>query len=229
VITLQSINKTYRVGEQPLRALQDVSLSISSGEYISIMGPSGSGKSTLLNMIGLLDRPDNGEYLLNDTATQALSEEKRAALRSKNIGFIFQAFHLVDRLTAFENIELPMILAGHSKKERRKKVIDVLEIVGLSDRADHKPNQLSGGQLQRVAIARAIVMKPRLLLADEPTGNLDSNSGRDIMDVLEKLNRDGITLIMVTHDQTLGDRAQRCIQMIDGRVHSDKTQSHAPV
>jgi putative ABC transport system ATP-binding protein len=228
VITLQAINKTYQVGEQPLRALQNVSLSIASGEYISIMGPSGSGKSTLLNMIGLLDRPDNGEYILNGTATQSLSEEQRAALRSHNIGFIFQAFHLVDRLTAFENVELPMILAGLPPKQRRKKVADVLALVGLTDRADHRPNQLSGGQLQRVAIARAIVMKPRLLLADEPTGNLDSVSGCEIMNVLEKLNDSGITLIMVTHDQNLGDRAKRHIRMVDGQVNGDEIRPNAP-
>ena len=185
------------------------------------MGPSGSGKSTLLNMIGLLDRPDSGRYWFDTVATEELSEERRARLRGENIGFIFQQFHLINRLSAFENIELPMMLAGQPLKQRRNTVANVLAMVGLSARASHKPNQLSGGQLQRVAIARAIVMRPRLLLADEPTGNLDSHSGGEVVDVLEKLNQDGITLIVVTHDQTLGDRAERHIRMDDGRIHSD--------
>jgi len=221
VIKLQEINKTYQVGGSPLRALCDVSLQIASGEYLSVMGPSGSGKSTLLNMIGLLDRPDSGRYWFDTVATEELSEERRARLRGENIGFIFQQFHLINRLSAFENIELPMMLAGQPLKQRRNTVANVLAMVGLSARASHKPNQLSGGQLQRVAIARAIVMRPRLLLADEPTGNLDSHSGGEVVDVLEKLNQDGITLIVVTHDQTLGDRAKRHIRMVDGRIHSD--------
>ena len=221
MIKLQEINKTYQVGDSPLRALCDVSLQIASGEYLSVMGPSGSGKSTLLNMIGLLDRPDSGRYWFDTVATEELSEERRARLRGENIGFIFQQFHLINRLSAFENIELPMMLAGQPLKQRRNTVANVLAMVGLSARASHKPNQLSGGQLQRVAIARAIVMRPRLLLADEPTGNLDSHSGGEVVDVLEKLNQDGITLIVVTHDQTLGDRAKRHIRMVDGRIHSD--------
>ena len=221
MIKLQEINKTYQVGDSPLRALCDVSLQIASGEYLSVMGPSGSGKSTLLNMIGLLDRPDSGRNWFDTVATEELSEERRARLRGENIGFIFQQFHLINRLSAFENIELPMMLAGQPLKQRRNTVANVLAMVGLSARASHKPNQLSGGQLQRVAIARAIVMRPRLLLADEPTGNLDSHSGGEVVDVLEKLNQDVITLIVVTHDQTLGDRAKRHIRMVDGRIHSD--------
>lgn len=221
MIKLEAINKTYQVGDSPLRALRDVSLQIESGEYLSVMGPSGSGKSTLLNMIGLLDRPDSGRYWFDQVATEALSEERRARLRGENIGFIFQSFHLVNRLTAFENVELPMILAGQSLKPRRSAVADVLALVGLSERGSHKPNQLSGGQLQRVAIARAIVMRPRLLLADEPTGNLDSHSGAEVIGVLEKLNQDGITLITVTHDQQLGDRARRHIRMVDGIIDTD--------
>lgn len=219
------VNKTYQVGESPLRALRDVSLSIESGEYLSVMGPSGSGKSTLLNMIGLLDRPDSGRYWFDNTATEELAEEQRARLRGENIGFIFQSFHLVNRLTAFENIELPLMLAQQPLKKRRQAVAEVLEMVGLTSRASHKPNQLSGGQLQRVAIARAIVMRPRLLLADEPTGNLDSRSGGEVIEVLEKLNREGITLIMVTHDQNIGDRATRHIRMVDGQIDQDKTHS----
>ncbi len=219
------VNKTYQVGESPLRALRDVSLSIESGAYLSVMGPSGSGKSTLLNMIGLLDRPDSGRYWFDNVATEVLAEERRARLRGENIGFIFQSFHLVNRLTAFENIELPLMLAEQPLKKRREAVAEVLEMVGLTSRASHKPNQLSGGQLQRVAIARAIVMRPRLLLADEPTGNLDSRSGGEVIDVLESLNREGITLVMVTHDQNIGDRATRHIRMVDGQIDRDKTLS----
>lgn len=221
MIKLEKINKTYQIGDSPLRALCDVSLQIESGEYLSVMGPSGSGKSTLLNMIGLLDRPDSGHYWFDQIATEELNEERRAKLRGENIGFIFQSFHLIDRLSAFENVELPMMLAGQALKQRRSAVADVLAMVGLSERASHKPSQLSGGQLQRVAIARAIVMRPRLLLADEPTGNLDSHSGGEVIDVLEKLNQEGITLITVTHDQKLGDRARRHIRMVDGLIDSD--------
>ena len=221
MIKLEKINKTYQIGDSPLRALCDVSLQIESGEYLSVMGPSGSGKSTLLNMIGLLDRPDSGHYWFDQIATEELNEERRAKLRGENIGFIFQSFHLIDRLSAFENVELPMMLARQPLKQRRSAVADVLAMVGLSERASHKPSQLSGGQLQRVAIARAIVMRPRLLLADEPTGNLDSHSGGEVIDVLEKLNQEGITLITVTHDQKLGDRARRHIRMVDGLIDSD--------
>ena len=222
MIKLTSINKTYQIGDTPLRALRDVSLNIDSGEYLSVMGPSGSGKSTLLNMIGLLDRPDSGSYLFDNVATEALKEERRARLRGENIGFIFQSFHLINRLTAFENVELPLILTEQPIKSRRQAVAEVLDMVGLSARASHKPNQLSGGQLQRVAIARAIVMRPRLLLADEPTGNLDSASGSEVIEVIERLNRDGITLFVVTHDQNLGDRATRHIRMVDGQIDSDQ-------
>ena len=227
MIRLEMVNKTYQVGESPLRALRDVSLSIEAGEYLSIMGPSGSGKSTLLNMIGLLDRPDSGRYWFDNVATEVLAEEKRARLRGANIGFIFQSFHLVNRLTAFENIELPLMLAEQPVKQRRQAVAEVLEMVGLTSRAKHKPNQLSGGQLQRVAIARAIVMRPRLLLADEPTGNLDSRSGGEVIEVLESLNREGITLIMVTHDQNIGDRATRHIRMVDGQIDRDSCNPNA--
>src|SRR5690606_16125434 len=184
------------------------------GEYISVMGPSGSGKSTLLNMLGLLDRPDAGSYRLNGVATEQLPEEARAALRRDNIGFIFQAFHLINRLTAYENVELPMVLAGIPAAKRRQAVADVIDMVGLGDRIKHRPGQLSGGQLQRVAIARAIVMKPKILLADEPTGNLDQASGQDIVEVIERLNGEGITLIVVTHDLSLGERARRRIRMV---------------
>jgi len=222
MINLESINKTYLVGGEPLQALKNVRLDIAEGAYVSVMGSSGSGKSTLLNIIGLLDRPDSGIYRLDQQETQQLSEENRAVLRRNNIGFIFQSFHLVDRLTAFENIELPMILAEMPTRERREAVKQVLQQVGLEDRGHHRPNQLSGGQLQRVAIARAIVMRPRILLADEPTGNLDSTSGREVIQVLEKLNSEGITLMIVTHDQALGRRAHRLLSMSDGEIVSDE-------
>lgn len=221
MIELRDINKSYLMGGEQVRALQNLSLDIRAGEYISIMGPSGSGKSTLLNMLGLLDRPDAGHYRLNGTATEGISEESRAALRRDNIGFIFQAFHLINRLTALENVDLPMMLAGIPAPKRRKAAEEVLDLVGLKERMKHRPNQLSGGQLQRVAIARAIVMKPKILLADEPTGNLDQSSGRDIIEVIENLNSEGITLVVVTHDGTLGARARRQIRMVDGRVDTD--------
>lgn len=221
LIELRGVNKTYLMGGEPVHALRGLELDVSGGEYISIMGPSGSGKSTLLNMIGLLDRPDSGVYRLGGTATQDLTEEQRASLRRENIGFVFQAFHLINRLTALENVELPMMLAGKPLLERRKKAEEVLELVGLSERSDHRPGQLSGGQLQRVAIARAIVMKPKIILADEPTGNLDQTSGQDIVEVIESLNEEGITLIVVTHDVELGRRAGRRIQMMDGAVVED--------
>lgn len=221
VIKLSDINKTYQVGDSPLRALREVSLDIQPGEYISVMGPSGSGKSTLLNMIGLLDRPDTGEYWLGGTATAQLLEEGRAVLRRERIGFVFQAFHLIPRLTAFENVELPLMLAQVSMATRKQLVNESLEQMGLTERMHHLPRQLSGGQLQRVAIARALVTKPAILLADEPTGNLDQKSGRDVMKVLEDLNASGITLIMVTHDQSLGDRARRRIRMVDGAIDQD--------
>ncbi len=221
MIELKGLNKTYQVGGEPLRALREINLTVDSGDYLSVMGPSGSGKSTLLNMIGLLDRPDSGSYLLDGVQTENLKEEARARLRGENIGFVFQAFHLISRLTAYENIELPLMLSGVPIRSRRQQVNAVLEQVGLGNWASHRPNQLSGGQLQRVAIARAILMKPRILLADEPTGNLDQTSGRDVLAVLEDLNREGITLMMVTHDAALGERAPRQIKMIDGAIVSD--------
>jgi len=221
MIELKGVNKSYLVGGQPLTALQDISLSFADGEYVSVMGPSGSGKSTLLNMIGLLDRPDSGKLLIDGTETQDLPEEDRARLRRQQIGFIFQSFHLVSRLSALENIELPLMFAGISLKQRRQTARGVLEDLGMADWAAHLPKQLSGGQLQRVAIGRALVSRPRILLADEPTGNLDQKSGLEVINLLEKLNKTGITLLVVTHDKNLGDRAQRGLQLVDGRVISD--------
>ena len=221
MIRLRSINRIFEVGEQSVHALDEVSLTINAGEYLSIMGPSGSGKSTLLNMLGLLDRPDSGQYKLDDIETSALNDDALAAIRRNKIGFIFQAFHLIARLSAAENVELPLMLAGQPSKLRRNRVLETLSALDLSDRANHQPAQLSGGQRQRVAIARAIAMRPQVLLADEPTGNLDRQSGNDVIDVLEALNRDGLTLLVVTHDPDIGGRAKRRIRMVDGRIESD--------
>ncbi|MDN3652341.1 ABC transporter ATP-binding protein [Thalassotalea ponticola] len=221
LIELNNIDKTYLVGEQPLNVLKHVSLTINQGEYVSIMGPSGSGKSTLLNMMGLLDRPDSGSVHIDGIETRTLPEEERAALRRDNIGFIFQNFQLIRRLTAEENAALPMMLAGMPIKERKKRVAELFAQLGIEHRLHHLPKQLSGGELQRVAIARAMVMQPKILLADEPTGNLDQHSGKDVIDVLETLNNSGITLLVVTHDIALGKRATRQLAMVDGVITQD--------
>ena len=227
MIRLNNIHRIFEVGDQQVHALNDVNLEINDGEYLSIMGPSGSGKSTLLNLLGLLDRPTSGEYILNDRKITTLSDDQQTELRRDQIGFVFQFFHLVPRLTALENIELPMVLAGISPAERRQRVEKILDAVGLEGRAHHKPEQLSGGQRQRVAIARATIMQPSVLLADEPTGNLDSVSGAEVIEVLEALNRQGITLIVVTHDAALGGRAAREIKMVDGRIVNDINNAKA--
>jgi putative ABC transport system ATP-binding protein len=222
MIRVQALNRTFQVGDEAVHALRDLNLEIDPGEYIAIMGPSGSGKSTLLNVLGLLDRPDSGKYLLEGIDTVTLPEENRAAVRRTHVGFVFQSFHLIPRLTAAENIALPMMLAGTDPGLRRKRVQAILESLGLEDRAHHRPDQLSGGQRQRVAIARATVMEPTLLLADEPTGNLDIHSGEEVMTTLEALNRDGITLLVVTHDPDIAARARRHIHMVDGAVVEDR-------
>lgn len=225
MIRLENISHIYHLGDAEVRALDKINLHISPGEYISLMGPSGSGKSTLLNVLGLLDRPSEGVYWLEDRNTQDLNELERARLRRERIGFVFQSFHLLPRLTALDNVALPMVLAGLPRAMRQERANASLAAVGLADRAHHHPNQLSGGQRQRVAIARATVMRPALLLADEPTGNLDSHSGQEVIELLEALNADGLTLIVVTHDQDIGARAQRRIQMHDGRIVDDMSQS----
>jgi putative ABC transport system ATP-binding protein len=221
VISLNRICREFVVGEERVAALREIDLEIGQGAYVAVMGPSGSGKSTLLNMIGLLDRPDSGTYLLDGEDMTSLGDGQQAALRRHKIGFVFQFFHLVPRMSAAENIELPMILAGVDPGERRRRVSETLESFGITNRARHRPDQLSGGQRQRVAIARAVIMHPHILLADEPTGNLDRVSGGEVIDILEGLNRQGITLIMVTHDPELGRRAGRRIRMVDGRIESD--------
>lgn len=226
MIQLKGIHRTFQVGDQEVHALNEINLNISSGEYLSIMGPSGSGKSTLLNLLGLLDRPTSGIYLLNNQDVTALSDFEQAKTRRNEIGFVFQFFQLLPRLTAQENIELPMMLDGIAPDERNHSAREVLDAMGLSDRRHHRPDQLSGGQRQRVAIARATVMKPAILLADEPTGNLDSKSGLDVIKILEHLNSEGLTLIVVTHDSEIGIRAKRRIHMLDGRIvegHTDTT------
>jgi len=225
MIELKNIHRDFLVGDQAVHALDDINLSIQAGEYISIMGPSGSGKSTLLNLIGLLDSATAGSYLLNQQDVTVIPDAQKAATRSKTIGFVFQAFHLIPRLTAAENIELPLILAGTQPEQRHPLVKKAVEDMDLSDRASHTPDQLSGGQRQRVAIARATIMQPKILLADEPTGNLDQKSGQDVINILEQLNQQGITLIIVTHDASIGQRARRQLHMVDGRIESDQNLS----
>jgi putative ABC transport system ATP-binding protein len=221
LICLKNIQRIFQVGDERVYALRDVDLSIEHGEYLSLMGPSGSGKSTLLNLLGLLDRPSAGVYELDGRDTTSMDDVEQAAVRAKKIGFVFQFFQLVPRLTAFENVELPLMLSGDPVGARRERVSAILEATGLGDRMHHRPDQLSGGQRQRVAIARATVTGPELILADEPTGNLDSSSGREVIAILEKLNSDGMTLIVVTHDADIGRRAQRRLSMIDGRIAAD--------
>jgi putative ABC transport system ATP-binding protein len=222
VIRLSEITRVFRMGDQEVRALNAVTLDIASGEYVSIMGPSGSGKSTLLNVVGLLDRPDSGRYELDGTNVTELSETERARVRREKIGFVFQSFHLVPRLTAAENIELPLILEGIAVDQRKSRVEAALDAFDLRDRARHRPAELSGGQRQRVAIARATILRPTALLADEPTGNLDHRIGAEVMALLETLNQAGTTLIVVTHDRELGARAQRHIAMRDGEIVADE-------
>lgn len=218
MITLNNIERTFQVGDEKVYALRDINLQISAGEYVAVMGPSGSGKSTLLNILGLLDQPDRGSYLLDNEKVNELDEIQQARVRRHKIGFVFQFFHLVPRLTAAENIELPMILAGIEPAERKKRVNAALADFSLTNRAGHRADQLSGGQRQRVAIARAITMQPKMILADEPTGNLDRAAGHDVIEIIEELNNNGMTIIMVTHDPELGERAKRNIMMMDGQI-----------
>ena len=221
MIQFSKVSREFEVGDERVRALRDIDLEIRDGEYAAIMGPSGSGKSTMLNILGLLDRADQGQYFLDNQDTTALTEKKRAALRRQHFGFVFQSFHLVPRMTAAQNVELPLNLDGVSPRERRQRVSDALDAMGLADRARHRPSQLSGGQRQRVAIPRAMIMQPGVLLADEPTGNLDSTSGQEVIQALEALNQRGITLIIITHNPVIGERANRRIHMQDGAIEAD--------
>ncbi len=222
MIELRQVSRHFQVGDQLVHALDHVDLNIESGEFISIMGPSGSGKSTLLNILGLLDRPTQGSYRLNQADVASLDDDSLAEQRQKHIGFIFQSFHLIPRLNALENVELPLLLAGKAVAARRERARQVLDSIGLGTRLDHRPDQLSGGERQRVAIGRAIVMKPSVLLADEPTGNLDSHSSNEVIDILHKLNRDGLSLLVVTHDPEIGGQANRRLAMRDGRIIEDE-------
>lgn len=221
ILRLEQLTRIFAVGDQFVRALDGVDLSIGAGEYISLMGPSGSGKSTLLNVLGLLDRPTSGEYWLAGEQTSTMSDDRLADTRQREIGFVFQFFHLIHRMTAVENVELPLMLAGVPLAERRARAHEVLRRMGLEARTDHRSNQLSGGERQRVAIARAVVMQPKILLADEPTGNLDSVSGGEVVKIVEALHEEGLTLVVVTHDPTIGSRAHRRLVMRDGKVVQD--------
>jgi putative ABC transport system ATP-binding protein len=221
LIVLKNIARSFQLGDSTVHALRDVNLQVTPGEYIAVMGPSGSGKSTLLNLLGLLDQPDMGTYQLEGRDVTTLNADELAKVRSERIGFIFQSFHLVPRLTAAANIELPLTLSGISSAERSKRVAQALQDYGLAERAQHRPNELSGGQRQRVAIARATVQRPAVLLADEPTGNLDRVTREEVVRLLEALNAQGMTLIIVTHDPVLGARAHRQIKMEDGMIVSD--------
>ena len=222
MIHLENLCRHFEVGNQIVRALDEVDLEINKNEYVSIMGVSGSGKSTLLNILGLLDTPTSGSYVLSGVSTSTMNDDEMAHIRSTKIGFIFQSFHIIPRLTAAENVEMPMVLSGLNSKERKKKVDNALARVSLTDRSDHRPEQLSGGQRQRVAIARSIVMEPDVLLADEPTGNLDSTSSKEIIKLIEELNKGGLTLIVVTHDTDIGSRSERLIELLDGKIVKDK-------
>ena len=224
LIELSGIERIFYLGDSEVQALRHLELNITSGEYVAIMGPSGSGKSTLLNLLGLLDHPNTGTYHLEGRDVTTLSLDEQARVRSERIGFVFQSFHLVPRLTAAENIALPMTLAGIAPAERAKRVKQALKDYGLTDRATHRPNELSGGQRQRVAIARATIMQPAMILADEPTGNLDRATGEEVMRLLEELNSRGVTLIVVTHDTALGARARRQLLMEDGVLKNDSLQ-----
>ena len=218
MIRTHELSKVFRTEEVETTALNNVSLEIADGEFVAIMGPSGCGKSTLLNIIGLLDNPSKGELWINGTEVAKFSEKNRTSLRKGNIGFVFQSFNLIDELTVYENVELPLLYLKVSSSERRKKVEEVLERMKITHRKKHFPQQLSGGQQQRVAIARAVVTKPKLILADEPTGNLDSANGEEVMNLLSELNNDGTTIVMVTHSPTDAERAHRIVHLFDGQI-----------
>ena len=228
LIALSGIERVFHLGDSEVHALHQLDLAIAAGEYVAVMGPSGSGKSTLLNLLGLLDRPNAGTYRLEGRDVTTLSPVEQARVRSERIGFVFQSFHLVPRLTAAENIALPMVLAGIAPAERNQRVERALHDYGLANRAGHRPDQLSGGQRQRVAIARATIMRPAMLLADEPTGNLDRATGEEVMRLLEELNGQGVTLIVVTHDAVLGARAHRQLRMEDGELREDSRRCALP-
>jgi len=226
IIELQDVHKTYLMGSVEVHALRGVSIGIEKGEFVTVMGPSGSGKSTLMNIVGCLDRPTSGSCRLEGTEISGLDDDQLAHTRNAKIGFVFQTFNLLPKLSAVNNVELPLIYAGMPPNQRRERAMEVLERVGLAERAGHKPTELSGGQQQRVAIARALVNNPGMLLADEPTGNLDSVAGEEIMEIFEELNADGVTLVMVTHDPRVADAGMRTVRVMDGLIHSDILRSN---
>ena len=225
LISVTDLEKTYQMGTDRVRALRGVSLTIEKGEYVAIMGPSGSGKSTLMNIIGCLDTPSNGEYELNGKQVSKMTDDELAHVRNREIGFVFQTFNLLPRADALHNVELPLIYRGSPSKERRERSMQALESVGLGDRVHHKPNEMSGGQRQRVAIARALVTSPSIILADEPTGNLDSKIGEEIMEVFDRLNADGHTIIVVTHEKGIAEHSRRILRLHDGEIAEDKQLS----
>lgn len=221
IIKLKNIVRNFQLGKEVIQVLKRVSLEVNKNEYVALMGPSGSGKSTLMNLLGCLDTPTSGEYFLNGTDVSKMTDNSLAQVRNKEIGFIFQTFNLLPRNTALENVALPLIYAGYSKADREKRALQVLEQVGLGDRVKHKPNELSGGQRQRVAIARALVNSPAILLADEPTGNLDTKTSYEIMGLLHKLHQEGNTIIIVTHEEDIALHAHRIVRLRDGEIESD--------
>ncbi|MGN0784675.1 MAG: ABC transporter ATP-binding protein [Candidatus Aphodomorpha sp.] len=226
MLTLSHINKTYVVGEEPVHALIDVSLEVQDGEFVAICGPSGSGKTTLMNVMGCLDLPDSGSYLLDGVDVAACSDRELSAIRSEKIGFIFQQFNLLDQMSAIENVELPLIYQKIPQRERTERAKEALELVGLANRMHHRPSQLSGGQQQRVAIARALASRSRVILADEPTGNLDSRSGDDVMQLISDLSGQGSTIVLITHNQRVADMAQRTVYVHDGRLYDAFQEVH---
>jgi putative ABC transport system ATP-binding protein len=229
MIHIHNITKVYRRGDQELHVLKDLTLSVQKGDFVAIIGPSGSGKSTLMNMIGLLDAPTSGTYSLDGVATEKMSDNQLAQLRNQKIGFIFQQFNLLPRLNAIENVELPMIYAGLTKKERRERAHKMLEMLGMAERGHHKPSELSGGQQQRVAIARALAISPSLILADEPTGALDSKTGEEVLELVMKLNEEGNTIVLITHDPLIASHAKRVVALRDGMIVSDHRNDTSPV
>lgn len=222
VISVRDLKKTYDMGATQVYALQGVNLDINNNEYVALMGPSGSGKSTLMNLLGCLDTPSSGDYLLDNINVGSMSDNDLAEVRNRKIGFVFQTFNLLPRLTALDNVALPLVYAGFTKQQRQERAREVLESVGLGDRVDHRPNELSGGQRQRVAIARALVNKPSIILADEPTGNLDTKTSIEIMSILENIHRLGNTIILVTHEPDIAEHAHRIVRMRDGLIETDQ-------
>jgi len=222
LIEVENLNKVYAMGSVEVHALRDISFSIERQEFVSIMGPSGSGKSTLMDILGCLSKPTSGDYLLDGIKVGDASDNQLAAIRNKKIGFVFQAFNLLPRTTALHNVELPLIYSSISRRERRRRSLEALESVGLADRVHHKSNELSGGQIQRVAIARALVNEPSIIFADEPTGNLDTKSGEEVMEIFDRLNQEGNTIIMVTHERYIAEHANRIIHLKDGIIEEDE-------